>query len=265
MSKGLVCIATGNYIGLVDSLVDACNKVRIVDHVFCLTDNTASLQTPLSRKDSVDVLYLPWGGLAWPLPTLWRYHAISVYSDVFRDRVSHMIYCDVDMRPLDECGELFGETLVAATHPGYWSSDIEAYPYESNPSSQAFVQRRPGLGYVAGGVQGGPVGPFLSAASEIRERVQRDYLNGTTAVWHDESHWNRFVADHSDEVTIVGPEFCWPESWPLTVGVSKPRLLALEKDHHALRGTEPTLREKSRSGLARIRRGLRVLPPPRST
>jgi histo-blood group ABO system transferase len=256
--KGLVCIATGQYIRLVDKLISACGRVGIADHIFCLTDNAASLRRPESRIGSVDILYLPWGSPGWPFPTLWRYHAISLYSQVFQNRVSHLLYCDVDMRPLDDCSELFGQKLVAVTHPGYWSTAVDVHPYERRPQSGAFLEPRPGGRYVAGGIQGGPVARFLPAASEIRDRIQQDYLHGITAVWHDESHWNHYVSHHACAVTIVGPEFCWPESWPVPDGVSASRLLALDKNHHHLRGTKPSLREASRRSLGRIRRTLGV-------
>jgi histo-blood group ABO system transferase len=256
MRRGLVCIATGQYIGLLDSLIDACDRVNMVDQLFCLTDDPVALRTTMCRRGSIEVLYLPWGSLAWPFPTLWRYHAISMYAGVFRSRTSHLLYCDVDMRPLDGCRELFQHHLIAVTHPGYWSADTVALPLETNPVSEAFVQRHGQVKYVAGGVQGGPVDRFLAAAFEIRERVQQDYVNGVTAVWHDESHWNRYVADHGDEVIILGPEFCWPESWPVPTELSPSRLLALDKDHHRLRGTRPSLRETSRRSLEQLRRGL---------
>lgn len=261
MRRGLVCIATGRYISFLDRLVDACAQVDIVNQLFCLTDDPTALRSGTCRRGPITVLYLPWGSLAWPMPTLWRYHAISLYAEVFRSKTSHLLYCDVDMRPLDACPELFRECLVAVTHPGYWSSDAESLPLEANPDSAAFVHRRGEISYVAGGVQGGPVERFLSAASEIRGRIQQDHLNGITAVWHDESHWNRYVADHRDEVAIVGPEFCWPESWPVPAGVPGSRLLALDKDHHSLRGTRPSLREISRRGLAQLRRGLGASRP----
>jgi histo-blood group ABO system transferase len=259
MARGLVCIATGRYVRLVGDLVRACSRSGIVDRLFCLTDDPASLQRRASRGGRVEVLYLPWGGLAWPLPTLWRYHAIDLYADLLGASVSHLLYCDVDMRPLGPCDELFGDRLVAVAHPGYWSANPETFPYERDPRSAAFLRGRPGHRYVAGGVQGGPAGPYLSAVAELRRRIQRDHLRGVSAVWHDESHWNRYVADHGHQLTVAGPEFCWPESWPVPAGVAEPRLLALDKDHHGLRGTRPSLRETSRTSLGRVKRGLRSL------
>jgi histo-blood group ABO system transferase len=112
--------------------------------------------------------------------------------------------------------------------------------------------------YVAGGIQGGPVDEYLTAASTIRKRIEQDYMSGITAIWHDESHWNRYVFDNSDDMTILGPQFCWPETWPVPRGVSDPRLLALDKNHHALRGTKPSVGERSKSQIRRLARGIGI-------
>ena len=256
MRRGVVCIATGRYITLLERLVDACSRAQVADQLFCLTDDPTALRTATYRWGSIDVLCLPWGSLAWPLPTLWRYHAISLYAEAFRSSVSHLLYCDVDMRPLEGSSELFQDQLVAVAHPGYWASDPRRLPFETDPVSSSFVDLRERCSYVAGGVQGGPVERFLSAADAIRRRVEQDHLNGITAVWHDESHWNRYVAEHRDEVVIVGPEFCWPEAWPVPAGLPAPRVLALDKDHHGLRGTKPSLLETSRRSLAQLKRRL---------
>jgi formylglycine-generating enzyme required for sulfatase activity len=49
MARGLVCIATGRYVRLVGDLVRACSRSGIVDRLFCLTDDPASLQRRASR------------------------------------------------------------------------------------------------------------------------------------------------------------------------------------------------------------------------
>jgi histo-blood group ABO system transferase len=65
----------------------------------------------------------------------------------------------------------------------------------------------------------------------MREAIDDDLRRGVVAAWHDESHWNRYLVDHPADV-VLPPEYCCPESWPLPGR----KLLALEKDHAALRG-----------------------------
>lgn len=64
--------------------------------------------------------------------------------------------------------------------------------------------------------------------------VAEDETNGLVAVWHDESHWNRYLLDHPPDVELP-PSYCSPEGWP----VDEPaRILALRKDHAAIRGLD---------------------------
>ena len=257
MNRGMICIATGAYIRLLEPLVAACAETGFTDELFCLTDDDDLLTTGGRPRivGSVTVHALPWGRLQWPLPALWQYHAIDQYRELFTDRVSHLIFSDVDMRPLQRCDALFADTLVAVRHPGYWNSPVGQMPFERNPDSTAFVPAtNTAARYVAGAMQGGPVALFTEAATELKHTTYQDFSRGIVATWHDESQWNAYVARHNEAVTILGPEYCWPESWPVPDGVPAPLILALDKDHHALRGTKPTLAERVRPTGARLRR-----------
>lgn len=38
--------------------------------------------------------------------------------------------------------------------------------------------------------------------------IDEDALNGVTAVWHDESHWNRYLVNHPPTLSLT-PSYCW--------------------------------------------------------
>ncbi|MCW2846480.1 MAG: Abo [Marmoricola sp.] len=259
MSRGLVCIATGTYDVFVDPLISAVDANGTADILFVLTDNAARLTRSEDRVGRTTVQYLPWGSLPWPYPTLWRYVAISAYADQFRDRVSHLVYCDVDMRPVGDCSALFDDVLVAVEHPGNLNRGNSTMPFVTDISSKAYTSPSQDSVYVAGGVQGGPVALYLEAVESCKSAILDDYRRGVMAQWHDESHWNAYV-DRAANVHVLGCEYCWPETWAASDGLPAPRLLALDKDHHHLRGTSPGLRERLRksklgeSGVALIKR-----------
>ena len=239
-----MCLATGRYEALFDSFASSVGEMGVADTLFLLTDSPRRLARPTQRVQSVKIVTLPLGHLSWPLPTLWRYHAISSYESVIRSEVTHLLYSDVDMRPVGACDALWGETLVAVQHPGYLgTTDHHVLPFERNRDSRAVVSSNAESVYVAGGVQGGPVDAYMRAVHQLSTACLDDYLDGVQARWHDESHWNSFVASNRQDVTILPADYCWPEKWvpPATI---KPRLLALDKDHHGLRGTQPALYER---------------------
>jgi hypothetical protein len=217
--------------------------------LFTLTDADDLLAAPTRRAGSVEVVALPWAAPPWPYPTLWRYHAMLAYADLLQTHVTHLVYCDVDMRFVGDTAALFQDALVAVTHPAAWRKPTELW--EERPESAAYVEPHMRGVYVAGGVQGGPVGAYLWAAATCARSILQDHLAGRTAVWHDESHWNRFMQGRADVLTL-GAEYCWPESWPVPAGLPSPRVLALDKDHHALRGTRSTLQRGMRTAAKRI-------------
>jgi len=60
----------------------------------------------------------------------------------------------------------------------------------------------------------------------LRERIAHDEHRGITAIWHDESHWNRYLIDVPTDIELA-PLYCSPESW----NTPGRRLVALDKNH----------------------------------
>jgi histo-blood group ABO system transferase len=61
--------------------------------------------------------------------------------------------------------------------------------------------------------------------------IDEDLEKGIIAVWHDESHWNRYCIDNTP-TTILSPSYCYPEGWNANY---ERKLLALDKDHATFR------------------------------
>jgi hypothetical protein len=71
------------------------------------------------------------------------------------------------------------------------------YPYERRKESRAYVPR--GLKeyrYYHAGVNGGRAKEYLKMCRALRETIDRDYQNGIVALYHDESHVNKFFSEH---------------------------------------------------------------------
>ena len=101
-------------------------------------------------------------------------------------------------------------------HPGNFNKRPYNYPYERNPKSLAYIPYTclAGKIYACGGVNGGKADAYLEMITELAQRVDRDEAKGIIARWHDESHINRYLADHPD-YRLLTPAYIYPEGWDL--------------------------------------------------
>ena len=163
----------------------------------------------------------------WPWMTLGRYRIFSNSSDIL-SQMSYLYYCDADMRFVGDIGdEIFGD-LVATQHPGYYSR--RGTP-ETNPASLACVNDAEEMEYFVGAFNGGKSSEYIKMAETLSNNIDIDYSKGIIAVWHDESHMNRYFIDNKP-TKILNPSYCYGES--MNIPFDK-KLLALDKKHEIVR------------------------------
>jgi histo-blood group ABO system transferase len=166
----------------------------------------------------------------WPEATMYRYHVILEQAERFQD-ATHVFMIDADMRIVAPVQEEILGLVVATSHPGFVGL---RGTYEDRPESAAYVGPAEGTTYYCGGFVGGERTEFLALAEAIRAGVEVDAANGVTAVWHDESHLNRYLIDHPPDVHLT-PSYCYPEGdrsyirkvWPHRY---EPKIVALRKN-----------------------------------
>ena len=225
MKIGLLIIATNKYISFLDDLISTADKYFLPDHnveYFVFSDHK-SINAKSLR--SVNLIYVD--HKEWPWMTLGRYKIFSENCDVF-DEFDYLFYCDADMRFCDNVSsEILGDR-VATQHPGYYGS--RGTP-ETNPKSLACVHAFEIMQYFAGGFNGGSKDEYLKMSKELSFNIDQDFNNNIIAIWHDESHINRYFASNNPTV-ILDPGYCYGESLKPPFN---PRLIALDKNHKDLR------------------------------
>jgi histo-blood group ABO system transferase len=45
----------------------------------------------------------------------------------------------------------------------------------------------------------------------MRQNIDEDFSHNYIAMWHDESHWNKYLIDNPPE-KVLDPGYCYPET-----------------------------------------------------
>jgi histo-blood group ABO system transferase len=225
---GLLIVATGKYITFVSPLIKSARTHFCANHqvtYFVFTDGQLS-QEP-------DIVKIEQKKLGWPYDTMMR---IAMYHEQ-RDLLQNMDYIfavDADMLFVDTVGDEILSDRVATLHPGYVG---RRGTYEYRKQCTAYVKPNEGLYYFAGGFNGGSKDEFLKMVKEITENIYKDLEHGIIALWHDESHINRYFIDNPP-TQILSPSYCYSMNLAATQGKILPyqkRLIALDKNHEEYR------------------------------
>ncbi len=250
LNIGLCIVATGKYIAFVKSLLDSAEKYFCPQHArtyFVFTDTLTSENPALTQAAINDLqqssyndhlIIVPQKRLGWPYDTLKRFEIYNQHKDLFAE-MDYMFATDADMLFVGIEGDEILHERVATQHPGFennkplWGSET---PYDRNQDSTAYIPYGMGTYYFAGGFYGGKTTEFIKIISMLTQRINSDLEKyNYIAVWHDESHLNRYFIDN-EPTLMLDRSYCYPENG-LAKGYPKcsPKLLALDKNHSEIR------------------------------
>jgi hypothetical protein len=212
-SVGILYIATGKYNVLFEDFYISSEKYLLNGYhkKYFIFTNTVDFFTGNLFFKNIEVIRIP--NLKWPLPTLLRYKFFSDNFDIFHN-ISHLIFCNANLKFIDyiSLDMIFtNKPLFATLHPGHYKRVPDKFPYETNKLSTAFLSKSPSSIYVCGGFNGGLKDDFLSLSSVINKNISEDLDRDIIALWHDESHFNKFVACNRNLFNILDQSYCCPE------------------------------------------------------
>lgn len=231
---GLLIVATGKYIDFVPPLIESartyfCTKHRVTYFVF--TDG--------KLPPAPDTIVLHHLLLGWPYDALCKNFAHLAHRDQLM-QMDYIFVSDADMlfvSPVDD--EILSER-VGVLHAAFVGKSGTP---ETRRESTAFIDVEEKHPYYAAGFYGGTTASFLKMAQVIKANIESDLQHNIIALWHDESHLNRYFVDNPP-TCVLSPSYCYPgvPVHALMWGVShlKPKLIALAKDHAAVRSVKNT-------------------------
>lgn len=226
----ILTIATNKYIQFVERLLDNIDRSFLNGHeIDCLLFTDHAVET----SDNVRVCQIDHE--PWPMPTLKRYNYFMKEKG-FISKFDYCFYFDVDMAIIEDVGEEVLGDLVATMHPYQSFYQPTDRSYDRNPKSLAYVPLGDeGELYYAGGFNGGKTEVFMKMAETIANNVNEDLKNNIVALWHDESHMNRYLIQNPPTLDL-DPTYCYAEEF---IGTDYPfqpgKIIALKKNHAALR------------------------------
>ena len=221
---GLLIIATNKYTYFLSDLIESADKYFLQNQdvtYFIFTNKEIDIQ---SKRNIIKINIEHKG---WPWMTLGRYKIFTENLNILSN-MDYLYYCDADMKFIDIVGNEILSDLVGTQHCGYYK--VRGTP-ETNPKSLACVYSYEEMQYFAGGFNGGKSKEFLEMSKILSNNIDIDYANGIIAIWHDESHMNRYFIDIPPTL-ILDPGYCYHEN------SNKPfnkRLIALTKNHNEIR------------------------------
>lgn len=225
---GLLLIATNKYAQFIEPLLNSADNFFFKNkpfnyeiNYFIFTDKDLKISTRRSNI-VISVEHKP-----WPWMTLGRYKIFDSNKH-WLEKMDYLFYTDVDMRFAASVDEEILSDRVATVHPGF---DGGRGTPEGRRQSLAYVSPDEHLTYFAGGFNGGSSIEYLKMCKKLSENIEKDYSKNIIAVWHDESHMNRYFIDNPP-TKILNPSYCYPESWSLPYDK---KLLALDKNHGEIR------------------------------
>ena len=176
--------------------------------------------------------------LSWPFITLNRFEFIKRAESEIKKN-DWFIFIDADALVVDDIKEeeFFDESkpFFGVHHPCHF---LKMNPHtqfpgalETNPESNAYVKEFKDFPvYFQGCLWGGKVPEVIDMVKELDRRTKEDLSKDIVAVWHDESHLNKFYIDNFESVNILGPEFAYPEVFSGYCEF-EPRIIHLAKDN----------------------------------
>ena len=256
-SVGVLTVATNLYLDYWKSMVLSAEEVSSEDDkvtFFVFTENPEEAMNFAHKLSNVKVRAFKIPAYSWPDATLLRYQIFhSCLAELTSEILMHL---DADMlfraNPWNRVkNSLYRNPVTLVEHPGFWRprklERIYLYlrsprisyrdlrnlathgalgAWDRNANSTAYTEREQREKYYCGGTWFGSRVAIADLLEILSSKVHEDISNNVTAIWHDESHLNKWATENS--FYSENPELCFDESSPQLRKLT-PHIVAVRK------------------------------------
>lgn len=219
MKVGILYICTGKYSIFWDDFYTSCEKYFLPDSekkYFVFSDTLNADQC----GENVRLIYQE--KMGWPKDTLMRFHLFnSIEGDLLKSEYIFFFNANIifNKRVGNSILRLNNQyaDLIVVSHPFFqWVKDPSQFPYERRKISRAYMNKKSGKVYAFGAFNGGKSGEYIKMVDELKFRIDGDLEKGIVAIWHDESHLNKYVWEYKGVLKILGCNYAFPQQHDLS-------------------------------------------------
>jgi len=211
MKIGIIFVGTSKYANFFEGFKKAVDQYFLNDcekHFFVFTDQP---ENQLFNLDDVKVTEIEHHG--WPWVTLHRFKYMNMVSNDL-SAMDYVFFIDADLWP---CSDIttediinHGKPLIGVQHPGFLGK-VGTFELDTRSTANIFDGKYPLEIYRQGCFWGGKSQHIIDMINELERNVDIDSSNDVTAVWHDESHMNKYFVKNNDLVYTLHPGFATPQ------------------------------------------------------
>lgn len=189
--------------------------------------------------------------LGFPNETLMRFHTFDTIREEL-ERYNYIFFFNSNCICSDTITEeefLPNEQeILVVKHAMYRGYSNEKLPYERDCQSTAYIPFGDGNVYALGAVNGGPASIYLSMIQTLKQNIDQDLRNDFVAIWHDESHLNKYITDSNVKCKVLGPEYGYFEDFCKLFPELNEKILLLDKSKYidiaTIKRSVPALNKK---------------------
>lgn len=188
-------IATNKYISFLDIICPSMENFFFPGHeIVALVHTNQEITENFLDSERIKFIKNPIDHEPWPFTTLKRFHYFLSAREVLENS-DYCFYIDVDSTFIGEISEevLPESGMMGTIHPCLFNGPGTP---DRNPQCLAYIPPGSNNRYFCGGFFGGSSREFIEMSERIKSNIDQDLSNGIIAVWHDESHLNRYFFDN---------------------------------------------------------------------
>lgn len=211
MNVGIIFIGTSKYRKFFDGYYEGITKNFLPEskkHFFVFSDDIDDISFDKQNVTKIKIEHL-----SWPFITLFRFKFIKLVEAQLK-KFDYLFFVDADLWCVNHVSVadiINDKCLIGVQHPGFIDL-IGTFETNTRSNANIFDGNYDVSRYRQGCFWGGTSEDFIKMIVTLDKNVDDDLKNDIVAVWHDESHLNKYFLLHNDDVNTLHPGFAQPQN-----------------------------------------------------